>query len=63
MSNLPQRHPGKPFWLLWLVLGAGMVVAVLLLTRQEPLLAGQRAALAAISIGLAAFCAWVITWD
>ncbi|MHB9033778.1 MAG: hypothetical protein ACYC6L_12120 [Anaerolineae bacterium] len=60
ISSKISRHPRL---VTWLVLAFGMVVIVLLTSREVPFTWMQRSALVLIAILLAGGCAWIIHWD
>jgi len=54
------RHPRLATWA---VLAIGMVLIILLTSRDVPMSTAQRAALGVISVLLAGGCAWIIHWE
>ena len=50
----------RPFLTAWLLLGAGMALAVLVFGRDVGLTFGQHAALTALTLPLAWLCTWIV---
>ncbi len=63
MKTLAQFYEKHPRLVTWFVLAVGMVLIILLSTRQVPLLGYQRLAIVIITILLAGGCAWLIYWE
>jgi hypothetical protein len=63
MAFLKRFLDEHPLLVAWIVLAIGMVVIFLWSARDVPLLPTQRVALAAISVGVAGLCVWIISWE
>lgn len=48
---------------MWLALAVGMEILFLFAARGQGLTAGQLASLAAVVVGVAGLCAWIIGWE
>jgi hypothetical protein len=60
VAALLRLYARRPFLCAWLVLGAGMVLAVLVFGRDVGLSATQHALLAVLCLPLAWLCTWII---
>jgi hypothetical protein len=60
MRNWKEMFEARPRLWSWVVLGAGMVILLLLASRDVPLELSQRAALVIATIVLAGLCVWII---
>jgi hypothetical protein len=60
MHNWKQIIEARPRLWSWIVLAAGMVILLLLASKDVPLELSQRAALVVATIVLAGLCVWII---
>lgn len=63
MTVLKRFIEKHPLLVAWFVLAVGMVAILLWSARDVPLMPAQRFALAAISVGVAGLCVWIISWE
>ena len=60
MRNWKEMFEARPRLWSWVILAAGMVILLLLASRDVPLELSQRAALVIATIVLAGLCVWII---
>lgn len=60
MRNWKEMIEARPRLWSWLLLAAGMVVLLLIASKDVPLELSQRAALVIATIVLAGLCVWII---
>ena len=62
--NVLRRFWNEHPWLsTWIILAIGMVAIMIWAARNVGFAAGQWAWLIGITIGLAALCSWIISWE
>lgn len=52
-----------PYVVSWILLAIGMVAILLVASRDVPLEAIQRFWLVVATVGLAALCVWILSWE
>lgn len=60
MPNWKQMFEARPRLWSWILLALGMVILLLLASKDVPLELSQRAALVVATIVLAGLCVWII---
>ena len=60
MRLVTSWYARRPFLTTWGVLAAGMVTMMVLFARDAGLTLRQHVTLAAVTVGLAALCTWII---
>ncbi len=63
MAAIKQWFVKHPLIVAFVVLAIGMVAMLLYASRDVDLLATQRLALVAATVGLAGACVWIISWE
>jgi hypothetical protein len=63
MNKLLDFCKQHPMIVAWIGLSIGMVAILLYTSKDVELLATQRMALIAATIGLAGACVWILTWE
>jgi len=63
MAFLKRFLNEHPLLAAWIALAVGMVAIFLWASKDVALLPMQRLALAAISVGVAGLCVWIISWE
>ncbi len=63
MSSWLKFMNEHPFLTMWAILAIGMVVILLITSRNVDLLPSQRLFMAVACVLLAGLCAWIVSWE